>query len=252
MPNFLDMNPKYLRHSAKIKRYMGEPKVTFSPTNQEHTDLIDDCLHQYKLKFSQLESNDRQILWSSVISLGCFLLSTVSTIFTSVAIGSLAHAVFRIGQREQKEKEYRQALENLVNCTNWAIGSVQDKDQDPICDCQSIKNLVDAIAKVTEEAQRRKIIDDSLRVDVKSKSVSSRNDRDRNFDKHMEQAYLKLYGYRQGKVEDALYSIFQAFRNWLSAVFASPPTYTLSSNGREEDELGFVEEEGSELDFSMA
>jgi hypothetical protein len=184
------------------------------------------------------------------------MMASATSIFSTVALASFGYAAHRIGQREQKEKEYRQALENLINCTRWSLKKVPAGQVDAIYDCESALKLIQILPMVTEASQRVDLIDPSLNVSVRSKKASGirrGHPSLSSFDEHMDQANLKLYGYRQGNVQDALLSVFEAFRNWLSAIFASAPRRHLKvmvgnrTVGDDEESLDFSDSD-DELD----
>ena len=233
MPHFFS-NPfaASVEHSQRLTQY-DTSSILFNAVDSAHTQLLADCTLAVKQKLSALQAVDKKVLIGFSVGTAAFALSYLLP-FGTIALGAFAYGAYQLGQRERAYIEYKNALENLIGCCKWSLGTVADKT---IINNGCIRDMIITLAPLTNELQLRDYIDDKYEdVFMKQADTTKAHTSVMNYPLNQEEAtlYYKIYGYEQGgamaMLEGLKYAIVNGF-NALKRKVTSPSTEADSTVG---------------------
>lgn len=217
--------------SLKVRVLTGR---AFSPTDGHHLEIISCSTRIFSDTLKCLKQIDFKICIAFATGLTAIFFSVLLPFSTLIAVSAFSTAAYYIGKRTQAEHDYRNALENLVGCTQWTMSDVSwVQNQQPrsnsqsqtipyrATDCEPIVTMFNVIAPWLTPQQSRDIIDDSVEdLFLNIADQEARRETNELLNRPLtdrERAKLYgIYGYQQGSLYDIgsglVYLIGRCFR----------------------------------------
>lgn len=192
----LFVQPNFIIHANLLTQHMRR-RVAFNIEDAGHSTLINDCAREVQNKLQALQSVDKKIIVGLALGFSSFVLSAVLPINFLVVTG-FSYAAYQYGCRQSIYQEYKQSLDNLVNCCIWSLGRVENQ---AVFDLPAIEEMIRILAPLTSEHQLRDYIDDQID-DRFVQDAEAVRGREVAFDARLNQEqvglYYGIYGYQQG------------------------------------------------------
>ena len=217
MPSFFQ-NPftVSVEYGQKLRSYQDHT-VPYNRNDESHTGLLDKCVIDVKRTITALQIIDRNALRGFALGTAAFGLSYILPLGV-VAIAGFAYGAYQLGLRERANIEYKSALENLILCCKWSLGTVTDK---AVINDGVVKSMITTLAPLTNEDELREYIDDQYEdIFVKAADDSRKHTSVMNYPLNQEETtlYYQIYGHGQGGALAILQGLKYAIINGFNAL----------------------------------
>ena len=195
---FIEPSDRNVQNAILLSKYNQESFLTVSAA---HNDLIKSCTIEVSKRLKTLHAIDKKIFIGAALTVAAFGLSFIFPLSLVITAG-LAFTTYQLASRREAYKEHKLALENLVNCCNWALNDDSiGHDLSTLKNHDSIKAMVKALAPLTKNSQLQKVIPDSQDDDILHAAEVARKDTmvmDHKLSEKEANLYYKMYGFQQG------------------------------------------------------
>lgn len=221
MPS-LFARPSNLLSEQTKKLYDYKDGATRFTNEPAHKELISECTLSVKRTLANLQEIDKRMTAGFTAGIAALAISWILPIFVPLAIAGLAYGAYQLGKRQQAYIEYKNALENSIECCDWSLGKITRENYDAYMKNDDLGNkspvasMIDTLGPLTTTEQLNKLIDDAVEKDANKEAQPSREHIqlfDNELDKEKRDLYSKIYGYEQGGFLAVLQGVGYAIQN---------------------------------------